>query len=407
MQEVVRIALPGYNALTDTNIDHFSVYADVDNVLIKRKLTGTGTVAIASGLGYTIDTITHGLGYIPFFSVYANYNYFTGTNYKMLNNEYNPFAVPPAVCAADTQKLYIVNFDGSNTLPYSYDIFYDDMSQTGSPTITESPNVLKVARPNKNTSSLNPNDYIMHSDLNNFKILKQAKTTVSLTSGNNSFAHGVSLNTPYKYFCFVKFPDGKTTMVGSAQAISYDDSKSLYSGIDGTNIYLYASGNFTVDVTYFIIGSATDNSITNNGYVIAIPKAGKNALTETNPDNFNFHSNYSTLKYYSSGNWNMGSITVGNIKTIAHSLGYVPFFLGFVNDPNNFNIFNGNSENVYAMAPYYLGRSTIPHPTQDIGAFMYADATNIYLKAYYQTNAVGTAFSFNWYYKLFKNNLGL
>ena len=42
MSNVIRCALPGYNALTDTNLDHYSLYGDVDNVLIKRPMSLRG-----------------------------------------------------------------------------------------------------------------------------------------------------------------------------------------------------------------------------------------------------------------------------------------------------------------------------------------------------------------------------
>jgi len=60
MAQSMRVSLPGYNALTDTDPDHYALYADEDWVLIKEKTRGTGT------LDYTASaTIAHGLGYIP------------------------------------------------------------------------------------------------------------------------------------------------------------------------------------------------------------------------------------------------------------------------------------------------------------------------------------------------------
>lgn len=408
MSQTLRVALPGYNALTDTNLDHFSLYADIDNVLIKRKQRGSGTVAVAGGGGYTIDTIAHNLGYIPFFAVAANYTDLTGDNWKLINNKYGLFTPPECAVAADTTNLYIANFQAT-TLPYGYDIFYDDMDQAGNPTITESSYVIKVARPGKNAlTSRNPNDYIVHTDVNNFKILKQGRSSsLVLSAGDNTIAHGATITTPYRLFCFIKFPDGKTLLVGDGIGYSYDETKWVHIAIDSTNIHIYSSGAFTVDVAYIIYGTGTSNSIINQAPLIKVAASGKNVFTETNPDNFNFHSNYNTLKYYESNTWNMGAVTTTTVKTIAHNLGYVPFFIGFVNDLQNFSIWNGNSEPVYAIAPYYLGRSSMFTPLEDIGAFVYADSSNIYLKAYYQTNAIGDNFSFKWYYKLFKNDLGL
>jgi hypothetical protein len=63
MTQVLKIALEGYDASTDTNPDHFSLYVDqqVDYILIKEKVSGTvnGTSIIA-----------HNLGYVPFCLVF-------------------------------------------------------------------------------------------------------------------------------------------------------------------------------------------------------------------------------------------------------------------------------------------------------------------------------------------------
>jgi len=406
MSNVVRVTLPNptggfYDASTDTDLDHFSLYSDLDNVLIKRAFTGLGHVAVAGGSGYTVDTIAHNLGYIPFFTVYANFIDLTGDNEKLLNNQSNPFSVPSAIASADVNNLYIYNFQAT-TLPYAYDIFYDDMSQTGNPQIVESESVFKVARPGKSALSKNPNDYIMHSDLNTFKILKQTTlASHALSSGLNTIAHGANIDSDYRQFIFIKFPDGKTTILGSAASYSFDETKWAIASMDGTNIYIYASSAYTVDITYIIYGTGVAGDIPLSQNVLGIAKSGKDILTTTDPEETTFYSTLPTLKYYVSDTYNMGAVTNATTQTIAHNLGYVPFFICFVNDYTNF-VANG-----YCIAPYYEGRSTSTNPTQDISAQVYADSTNLYLKALYQTNASGTSRTFNWYYKLFKNSLGL
>lgn len=404
MQNSIRLALPGKNALTDTNLDHFSVHADTDNVLIKRLLKGTATITDGNP---TIKTIPHNLGYIPFFVVY----YFDEINSRwvLLNNQYNEFSVPQQICAADTTNLYIYNFGGhgSGSLQVAYDIFYDNMNDNTAPTITESDRAIKIARPGKNAlTSKNPNDYIMHSDLNNFKILGQGVISTTLATGGfftpNVIAHGVNITTPVKYFVFIQFPDGKTTIAGDAGALSYDESKGIIEvAINPTNFYFYNFGSsVAVKISFIIYGTGKDNTVDNSRPLIAVAAPGKD-VNNTNPENFNFHSKYPTLKYYQSGQYSM---TVNNttVQTIAHNLGYTPFFIGFVND-----LAGIIASNAFAILPYYWARSSIAHPTKDIASFMYADATNIYLKAFYQTNAVGTTKTFNFQYKLFKNNLGV
>lgn len=405
MSQVVRIALPGYDALTDTDPDHFSLYSDIDNVLIKRFATGQSTIADGSP---TILDITHNLNYIPFFIAY--YSPLADGVWSILNNQYNPFSVPDALAAIDTTKLHLYNFGGhgSGNIKPAYDIFYDDMSQTGSPSIVESLQAFKIVRPGKDAlSTKNPNDYIMHSDLNNFKILKQAKVTGVTIPGTGAFLnipHGVDVSEPYKFFCFVKAPDGKTFLTGNAMHLSYDESFAVVSQMDATNISLRSwltASNKTVDVFYIIYGTGKPNTINNTGEVISVTKNGSSVLTENNPDNFNFHSNYRTLKYYNSGVWDMGSVTAQTEKVIAHNLGYTPFHVSFIND------LAGIITNAYAIVPYYWSRSSIPSPNKNIASFTYVDSTNIYLKQYYQVNAIGFATTPKFYYKIFKNNLGL
>jgi len=81
--------------LSDNNPDHFALRSDKDWVLIKEWGRGTKTI---NGGGNSA-TITHDLGYIPMYAVYANnqwvhgYNiyadyrvYVTTTTLVMINN---------------------------------------------------------------------------------------------------------------------------------------------------------------------------------------------------------------------------------------------------------------------------------------------------------------------------------
>ena len=58
----IKIALPGYNAFTDTDPDHFALYVDQDDptdyVLLKEKEKDTISVSSST-------PISHGLGYVP------------------------------------------------------------------------------------------------------------------------------------------------------------------------------------------------------------------------------------------------------------------------------------------------------------------------------------------------------
>lgn len=61
MANGIKVALPGYDAFTDTNPDHFALFVDnsVDYVLIKEKTRNTQSVNGTSN-------IAHGLAYIPY-----------------------------------------------------------------------------------------------------------------------------------------------------------------------------------------------------------------------------------------------------------------------------------------------------------------------------------------------------
>ena len=122
MGMTMRVSLPGYDALTDTNIDHFALYADQDYVLIKEQ--NRGSVSISS---YNAATVSHNLGYIPYFLAFASASFLMGTT------RYNGWiqcsaggAVSPPIYGAfvDGTNLTMFNNSGSTT-PFFYYIFYD------------------------------------------------------------------------------------------------------------------------------------------------------------------------------------------------------------------------------------------------------------------------------------------
>lgn len=129
---------------------------------------------------------------------------------------------------------------------------------------------------------------------------------------------------------------------------------------------------------------------------LIIAKPGFDASVETNPDNLIFSSDYNTLKYFMSGNDSLSINGNGSLqyaeKVIAHNLGYIPFFVCFIN--------NGSE---YFLAPRI--ESTIA-PNTTLHANAYADATNLYLTLKIDWASPQVA-SINYAYKIFKNNLGL
>ena len=120
MNQVIKIALPGYNAVTDNNPDHFSLYVNpderVDYVLIKEHSYETITVPI------TDLEITHGLGYVPFCLVFAETS--SGVWRKLFSTPLDGTGLSFQV---DSSKLYLINNSGTG-VNFSYRIFYDEIA---------------------------------------------------------------------------------------------------------------------------------------------------------------------------------------------------------------------------------------------------------------------------------------
>lgn len=112
MGKTIRVSLSGYNALTDTDIDHYSLYADSDNILIKEKTRGS--VSVANG---STETISHGLSYVPFVMAYVQID---SSRYWLYGfNIYFDYNIK-----IDATNLYLIN-DSSTTRTFNYYIFYD------------------------------------------------------------------------------------------------------------------------------------------------------------------------------------------------------------------------------------------------------------------------------------------
>ena len=114
MAQTIRVSLPGYNALTDNNPDHFALYADQDWVLIKEKVRGTFSVG-----GNTEISIPHNLGYVPFALAFVTIGSKVYTIYGQRS--------PSVSCAlrVNSSNVYIRNF-GSSSISGYYIIFYDN-----------------------------------------------------------------------------------------------------------------------------------------------------------------------------------------------------------------------------------------------------------------------------------------
>jgi hypothetical protein len=139
---------------------------------------------------------------------------------------------------------------------------------------------------------------------------------------------------------------------------------------------------------------------------IIIAKPGFNALTETNPDNLIFSSDYNTLKYYASGNTtvNFTNPTPWLIITdpfhdpvkeehviATHNLGYYPFFTA--------SIGGVLSAGKYINLPYQTGSDFAPHEY----LLIYCSTTEIIMKI----DSTLASKTLVIYYKIFKNNLNV
>lgn len=121
---------------------------------------------------------------------------------------------------------------------------------------------------------------------------------------------------------------------------------------------------------------------------IVVSKAGINAGTATNPNDLTYSSDYNTLKYHQSGTVVLEPGGADVIGTVAHNLGYKPFFSAFVNTfTPNFNM--------------------IPGRFSDAGNYTHADGwvddNKLYLKI--STNSSSGTFTFRYF--VFRNNTGL
>jgi len=259
---VIRVSIPNggggyYNALTDTNLDHFALYTDQDNILVKEHSRGTlSCLGNAYPSGYPIN---HNLGYVPLFLVYAyDYAGYEGPAGNWLQvGDGNLSIWVAAISDANTLTIY-PDGNPNQTNTFKWYIFYDNIVGSSGHTITESANVLKVGKAGVNVlTSIDPNDYIFHSDLNTFKIIKEGTATISYTAnGVYSFNHNAGILNPAAFQIFVMFPDGSVTMGnGTFACQSRNGVFQLQAGINTTQISCKIFGDsaaHSIYVKYYI-----------------------------------------------------------------------------------------------------------------------------------------------------------
>jgi hypothetical protein len=135
---------------------------------------------------------------------------------------------------------------------------------------------------------------------------------------------------------------------------------------------------------------------------LKISKPGYNVLTEINPDNLIFSSDYNTLKYETSGAVSVNYVQDPSAVTyyfgsIKHNLGYIPVFYVFVNKDTDLNSY-------YEPCPFYYGSFVMKR-----NFYAYATTTHIYFvcQMYYSYGSGITNKNASFRYFIFKNNTGL
>lgn len=204
-------------------------------------------------------------------------------------------------------------------------------------------NVLNLSKIGVNAlEATDPNDFIFSTQWNTPKIVKQDSDTPILgTAASETFrnvAHGLNY-TPF-IFGFVKFADNRVASVGSkAAGVNFHFTNMR---VNATNVrfgYLNnTGGNYSPTFKYLateipLVGTPSVANMSGNRIVLS--KTGVNALTDTNPNNKIYDSQFPTLKYYSQATSTInipaaspsaGQTVVAEIALTTHNLGYYPFF---------------------------------------------------------------------------------
>lgn len=130
-------------------------------------------------------------------------------------------------------------------------------------------------------------------------------------------------------------------------------------------------------------------------FKINITKAGYNVLTETNPDNLIFSSDYNTFKYAAAGVINF-TIAAGGASateyTLNHNFGYIPVAQAYYTD---------NTISKYCPLTYYAPSGSGGY----LYVIFYITSTQLIFRVivFGSTNAKNVTIP----YKIFKNNTGL
>lgn len=258
----ILIALHGNDATLETDPDLFALYADqvTDYILIKEKARGIASVP--GTFGSNELTISHGLGYVPFCLAFIEIS--PGRWRKLFSSD---IGTTSSYFYINGTNLVLHNGTGS-TKNMSYYIFYDNVDSGGTVTIPASmENIIALAKIGRNVFSSNPNDFILNSLVNTFKLVVEATKSITLAASTNgqvfSQAHGLGFIPLVD--AFAKRTAGSSAFKPNAFDIELwgaklgmtGDVKFNYVEADATNIYFSfdnAKGTTVdVDIRYFCL----------------------------------------------------------------------------------------------------------------------------------------------------------
>lgn len=206
-------------------------------------------------------------------------------------------------------------------------------------------NQFRIAKVTKNAlTATDPRDFVFHSSYNTLKIVNEGSHSPTLaTNASESFsdvAHGLSY-TPFT-LGFCKFANNRVAPPGTkASNVNFHFTNLR---VNSTNVrfgYLnLTGGNYSPAFRYMqteVPHAGTPSFANPGGRRLVIAKTGYNALTETNPNNIVFDSQFKTMKYSLEGDVTVnipGAAYPAVYETtlVTHNLGYYPFFQCFGHD---------------------------------------------------------------------------
>lgn len=267
-------------------------------------------------------------------------------------------------------------------------------------------------------TATDPNAFIFHTDYNTFKIIKSETATFTidaLSTITGEVAHGLSFIPLVRGFAKrsgvarVFLPNGFDVSFWAATiGMNSSGLNFNYISSDIDNIYF----NFTnttgadIDVTvrYFCledIAIAPQPAVNGNptGRKIVVTKPGYDALTETDPRNMKFSSDYGTLKYFDkvtrTPSFTANGVIISARDIYTHNLGYYPYVDAFV------RVYIGAPSGDYEPAPFFGSGVSVAY---NAGIIIKENT----IETYGEINGVSSStWSFEFLLFLHRNNLNL